>query len=210
MMEALKQTSLPLVGQIMSVTQQLALLDWEGIMGMLARDQPNGFISMDALLGMDTLANDRRHGVCPIPFYELETADWDVLRSADARDAKDLLLRLGVYEYFFPASDELRLGLIEQGLGDRQRIEAAVRVSEQNGHIQGSPNIVDLQDPLAIVTALSEVGYVADGEFGLEITEEGRRFRSTVRYRPKESVFTRILNRITVNATVSPKDFLGS
>ncbi|MBC6714814.1 hypothetical protein H9Q09_01265 [Aurantimonas sp. DM33-3] len=207
MMEAFQQTSSPVVSQLVAVTQQLALLDWQNILAMVGRDQGSGFISVDALLTMDTLAIDRRHGVCPIPFYELQSSEWEMLRSEDVRDAKELLLKLGVFEYFFPAADELRLGLIEQGVNDRARLEAAVRLTDQSGHIPGHATIVDEQDPMAIISALEEVGYVAEGEFGFEVTPDGRSFRSTVRYRPKESVFSRILNRISINASVSPSDF---
>jgi hypothetical protein len=54
---------------------------------------------------------------------------------------------------------------------------------------------------------LRELGYVAEGEHGVEITQTGSVTRSTIKFRPQESVFQRLLNRFSMNVSVSPKDF---
>jgi hypothetical protein len=55
------------------------------------------------------------------------------------------------------------------------------------------------------------MGYIVEGEHGWEVSPAGRTSRMAIKYRPREGVITKIINRFTINANVSinPKDLFG-
>jgi hypothetical protein len=48
---------------------------------------------------------------------------------------------------------------------------------------------------------------IVEGEMTVELGPEGRRVRETVRFKPREGVLSKVLNRISVS--LSLKDLLG-
>ena len=77
------------------------------------------------------------------------------------------------------------------------------------GHPFGDNEIVRSNTNLSeILDDLGNLGYVAEGEHGVEITPSGTAIRSTIKYRHREGIFQRILNRLSLSLSVSPKDFM--
>src|SRR5262245_39986648 len=59
---------------------------------------------------------------------------------------------------------------------------------------------------LETLEELKGIGYVADAEFGLEITEKGRAVRQTINVRPREGLINKISKIVSVKVNVSLKD----
>ena len=84
-----------------------------------------------------------------------------------------------------------------------------VERAPQLGHPFGDLELVrDRSSVPRMLEELKALGYIAEGEQGVEITNEGSVIRSTIKFRPRESVFQRVLNRLSMNVNVSPKDFM--
>jgi hypothetical protein len=210
---AFKNAKLDRLNQILSAVQQITFLDWEDIHHSVARGKPPGenlVISLKNLLTHDTMAVDRNSGVCPIPLYELTGEDWDLLLSGSrVDDIMERLRALGIYQYFFPPADHIALGALDRSLSDRSGVVAsALELAPQMGHPLGAPEIVSGSIRLPeILDDLQSRGLIAEGEVGLEITPTGAMARATVKFRPREGFISKLLARLNVNLSASPKDF---
>ena len=88
----------------------------------------------------------------------------------------------------------------------------AVNEAAELGHPLGDSEIVPTITAVPeILEALKDIGYIAEGEHGIEVSPDGQTSRMTIKYRPREGLVAKLINRIAVNANVSitPKDFLG-
>ncbi len=211
-MRVFSNVALPGLTQLVDVIQQAAYLDWQQIFSNSTERPENPTFSFAKLTEIDNLAIDRKHGVCPIPLYEFTEQDWELFsQGTRIEEAEQRLKALGVYEYFFPAPDELALGIVERGIRDDKAVREIIERAPHIGHPLGSntlvPEITALPD---LLTQLAEAGYVAEGEHRVETTTKGEKVRQTIKFRPKEGVFQRIINRITIKASVnaSARDLL--
>jgi hypothetical protein len=61
-----------------------------------------------------------------------------------------------------------------------------------------------------LIETLSELGYLAEGEHGVEVTPAGQTTRMQLKFRPREGLISKLINRFTVNANISAsiKDIL--
>jgi hypothetical protein len=203
-----KHVQLPQLNQVLAFVQQAASIDWASIV-------QSGFsaIRLTSLLSLDSMDADRRYGVCPIPLYELTERDWEMFLSGTAiNDIQERLKELGIYQYFFPAPDQIALGLADRTRTSTPKIiTSAIQLASEIGHPLGAPELVS--GPLAvadIVERLQQSDLLVEGELGLEMTETGTTARATVKFRPREGLLSKLLQRVTVNAnvSVSPKDLL--
>ena len=115
--------------------------------------------------------------------------------------------RIGIYQYFFPAPDQLLLGLADKQVTKDGSLVVAAEQAPTHGHPLGEPEL--FTDPKSLLETLEElkgIGYVGDAEFGLEITEKGRAVRQTIRVRPRESLINKISKIVSVKVDVSLKD----
>jgi hypothetical protein len=209
---AFKHVTLPTLNQIMDVVQQAANLDWSNIFDNLKEGVADPSISFERLLQIDNTAIDRQYGVCPVPLYEFTPEDWDLFFRGDRVDEVQQRLReLNIYQYFFPAPDQVALGMADKGLTVREDIIKAIHDCQALGHPLGDteivPPITQLPD---LIDALSDRGYLAEGEHGVEVSPAGQTTRMLLKYRPREGLISKLINRITVNANVSAslKDLL--
>ncbi len=77
------------------------------------------------------------------------------------------------------------------------------------GHLWGPMELVSgATSPSEVVEALVEGGFLVEGETTYEVTETGKSARTTVRFRPREGLFAKLLARINVTLSASPKDFM--
>jgi hypothetical protein len=166
----------------MDVIQQVSNLDWAANMSAMRGGAQNLSISVARLRHIDNLEIDRKNGICPLPLYEFSESDWGALTGDEhLDDLRKRLKKLGIYQYFFPAPDQLALGLAERTLGQKRKMIEVIERAPDLGHPFGDLEI--LKDRSSIPK------------------------RSTIKFRPQESVFQRLLNRFSMNVSVSPKDF---
>ncbi|MBB4053546.1 hypothetical protein GGR20_003208 [Devosia subaequoris] len=203
---AFEHVSLPMLAQFVTVLQQAANFDWESAITAAAEKNPNAIISLAGLTAIDNMALDRKNGICPIPLYELDEAEWRTLStSKDVGEVKERLERMGVYQYFFPPEDDLALGFIDKGLSGAAALQNAVTKTQELGHQIAAPTLTTAAgDVRETVEQLQELGYVVEGEFGYEVSASGETRRANFKIRPQESLFSKILGRVSVGVTFDP------
>jgi hypothetical protein len=207
---ALQNVSLPPLPQVMGAIGQVSRLPLGQLMKNIGDKDADIAFAVRGLAEIDNLENDRKYGVCPIPLYELSNDDWELfLSGSDADSIAQRLLDLDIYQYFFPSPDHVALGLVDRGIASEQALVEAVSHVPALGHPFGNFEI--LKSPSALPKLLQDLkssGYVAEGEMGIEISAQGQNVRSIVKFRPRESILSKILNRISFGFSVNPKDFI--
>jgi hypothetical protein len=204
--DSISRSNLPLLSHIINALEQLAAVDWEALkMEDTTAPEQLLYSVIGQMLSLDNLAADRRHGICPIPTYELQDKDWELF--AQGRNTEEMqhrLRQLGIYQYFFPPMDALALGLVEHGKSKPQEIEVAMQVAQAAGHTMTSGELVpDIDELPDLLDALRQGGYLVEGEFATELGPQGKIARQVVRFRPREGLFSKLLSRLSVNATIS-------
>lgn len=213
---SIRRSNLPILSHVLNGVQQLAAIDWEALKSPKEHNaQQMTFMLASQFFALDNLAGDRQHGICPVPTYELTDADWDLFEKGKHIDeVRERLKALNIYQYFFPPADSLALGLVEYGKSTEPEIQSGMSIAEKAGHAVSDSALVPGARALPeLLEALRATGYVAEGEFTTELTPQGRSVRQTVKVRPSEGLFAKLLGRFSVNANLnaglSPKDFLG-
>jgi len=129
-------------------------------------------------------------------------AEEDLSVIDDGRDndmIREILQQHDIMQFFYPPPDALALGLVERGLG-QVRVDEQVTRARKLGHPRGQMEIVPPETRLTeLMETLKDLNYLAEGEISYELTPEGEAHRTTVRYRPREGVVSKLLNRISVN-----------
>lgn len=201
---------MPAMPQILGLIMQAERLPWSDIGKLFSETAATGTLDLRSLMATDNLAADLAAGVCPVPLYELSETDVDMFISGTRLDdARQRLVELGIYQYFFPSPDQLALGLVDEGINRIARVAEVTGIAPQLGHPFGAAELMPTTtDMIETVAQLKALGYVADGEHGIEISESGRVVRSTLKFRPREGLLTKLINRISLSASVSPGDFL--
>lgn len=204
----LDKAAMPAMPLILGLITQAAELPWSDIGKIFGETAATGSLDLSALLATNSLEADLHAGVCPIPLYELSEEDIELFLSGKDLDAARARLRaLGIHQYFFPSRDQLALGLIDQGLRASTEVAAVGDTAPVLGHPFGEAELVGRTDNfVATLAELKAAGFVAEGEFGIEITEPGKTVRGTIKVRPREGLLTKLLNRVSVS--LSPFDAL--
>ena len=156
------------------------------------------------------MAEDLKVGICPLPLNEFSLRELeDIQRGSDVDQMREILRAKGALQYFFPAADQLALGLIDrnQGSSEVSNVAEQVLMAPQIGHPFGPPEITTTTSVPEMIRELHDRGLIADGEIGYEITPQGKTFRATVRFKPREGLVSKILNRVSI--TLGVKDLLG-
>jgi hypothetical protein len=204
--DAAARVRLPFAVQVMDIVEQITNMDWQSTL-----QAPSLETFLSTVLSMTTIdsaAADRQLGICPIPLYDFSEADYELLLSGkDIDELRARLKALGIYQYFFPAPDQLLLGLADKQVTKDGSLVLAAEQAPPHGHPLGDPEL--LKDPRNLLETLEElkgIGYVADAEFGLEITEKGRSVRQTINVRPREGLINKISKIVSVKVNISLKD----
>lgn len=146
----------------------------------------------------DLKESDIELGLCPMPIDEFSTAEIDSLQSGDNLEAlRDILRQHHMLQYFFPAPDQLALGLIERLTFKAipQIVDQLVRVPDL-GHPFGPMELMPAQYSFTdMIQELQKHKLVVVEEEGFKITEEGKLVRAIVRDKPREGMVFKILNR---------------
>ncbi|EBA10830.1 hypothetical protein [Roseobacter sp. CCS2] len=209
-----QRSTLPTSNHMFNLIEQFQALDWDNMFsGDETSDLSQLFINVLTQFSMtDTLAADREHGICPVPTYELSESDWDLFGTTkNIEEVQSRLKDLQIYQYFFPPADSLALGLIDRGTTNQTAIGTGFDLTAAQGH-EVSKNSI-LEETLGInemMEALKSKGYIMEGEFTMELTEEGKTVRKTVNIRPSEGLIARISKIVSLKMDLNLKDILGS
>lgn len=204
-----KHLNLPPLNQVLAAVQQAALLDW-GSIGEMAKDKPeNVIIPLAGLLTVDTMAIDRAHGICPVPLYEFSEDDWDLFMAGRDEGARERLRELDILQYFFPPPDQIAIGLVERRGSSVGTIGEALMLAPELGHPLGRPELTQVAKLSEVVDQLQGMGLLVEGEMGLELSKSGEMTRATIKFRPRESFISKLVQRLSVNLSLGPKDFMS-
>ncbi|MGR3760634.1 hypothetical protein ACUXV3_10965 [Roseobacteraceae bacterium NS-SX3] len=213
LIQATVRSALPVRSHILNLVDQLGAMDWTGFSLLKERD-PQQLLSdvLTRFAGIDNLAGDREQGICPIPTYELTEADWDLFsRNKEVDEIQSRLKDLGIFQYFYPPADELALGMVDRGFPTNEKIVSSLSLAEEQGHLPSAntliPEVEDLPD---LLNGLKAHGYIVEGEFSTELTEEGQSARKLIRLRPREGVIAKLSRLISVSVDLNLKDLTGS
>jgi hypothetical protein len=180
------------IGQLM---EQVMRMNWQ-----LPGDDPGAAVAdFSKLLTTAAPRTDGELGVCAIPVYDFNPSELEVIHSGTDNDAIEAILRdHDILQYFYPAPDQTALGLIDRGQHSAKTIEEIAKVAPELGHPFGSSEIVTADSLPSLIDELRERKLVVEGEIGLELTAEGEQQRATVKFKPREGLISKIINRITV------------
>jgi ribosomal protein S6E (S10) len=184
------------LGQLM---EQLTKMKWQ-----MPGDDPAAVIAdFSKLLTASAPHTDSQLGVCGIPVYEFSSDELEVIHSGSDHDAIQTILRdHDIIQYFYPAPDQTALGLIDRGQHSLDSIGEISQVAPEIGHPYGSSEIVNASELPALIDELQERKLLVEGEFGYELTAEGEQQRATVRFKPREGLISKIINRVTVKVNL--------
>ena len=152
--------------------------------------------------GIDLSVEDLEAGLCLISVDEFLPDEIEsICGAAELEEVQAILRRYNILQYFFPAPDHLALGMIESGRMRflPQLIDQLVRMPDL-GHPFGPTELMPvLYSFTQMVKELQNLALVKEGEFGLELTDEGLKARSSVRGRPREGLLFKTLNQISAS-----------
>jgi hypothetical protein len=139
-------------------------------------------------------------GICGIPLYEFTEQDSELVkRSGDLDAIRDLLRKLDTLQYFFPPPDQLALGLIDRTEPTTELLIAQLESSIARGHPFDQNELVQPSGSLPnLIDELMDRGYVMEGERTLEVTEAGKAIRETIKFKPRESLVSKIINQFSI------------
>ncbi len=124
-----------------------------------------------------------------------------VSSGADSDAVKMIFTEHKVMQYFFPAADQLALGLIDRGTAAEDQLVERLLAVPALGHPFGVNEIAPerVEKIVDLVHTLQEMNLATEGEVSLALTPEGSEIRSTVRFQPREGLVSRVLNRFNIN-----------
>ncbi len=168
----------------------------------------HSIVDLGNIVAIDPVEYDREMGICSVPLYEFDNHSIEVFHEGtDIEAARTILKRYGIFQYFFPPPDHLALGMIDPAPHDFPKLLEDVARVPSIGHPLGISEIVEPGlDIATTVHALKEQGFVVEGEIGLELSESGRTVRSTVKFSPRESLFSEIARIFHIKVDLSLKD----
>lgn len=176
--------------------------------GPLTPDKGGPIVKFGNLAVLDPAEVDRRTGVCSLPLYDLTAEGAEIFhRGVDIEAARHLLKVHDIFQYFFPAPDQLALGLIDKNRAPQDVLVEWLRRPPEVGHPLGQtelvPSVASLTD---VVDSLKERGFSVDGEIGLELTETGKQSRATVKFTPREGFLSKLSRIVSIKVDFNLAD----
>jgi hypothetical protein len=166
------------------------------------------FVDLTNVIHGEGDPTDIELGICGFPLYGMSEADLDSFSArGDVDQARDVLRKHGVLQYFFPAPDQLVLGAIDRGAVISSP-DYPVVLAESLGHPAGQMELVPADTQLPdLIDALVARKLLVSGEVDVQVSEEGIKQRTNVRFSPREGIVSKILNRISVS--IDLKQIIG-
>lgn len=175
--------------------EQIMKMNWQ----MPSEDPDAAVADFSKLLSTPTSYTDGQLGVCAIPVYDFQPDELEVIHSGSAVDEiKETLRRHDILQYFFPAPDQTALGLIDRGQHSFDAVQEMAQVAPEIGHPYGSSEIVSAEQLPDLIDELQDRKLLVEGEVGYELTAEGEQQRAVVRFKPREGIISKLINRVSV------------
>ena len=155
---------------------------------------------LSRLKKFNPIQHDIKYGICPIPIYEFSDNHLQtILEARNAQAVQEILLTHDVLQYFLPSPDHLALGLVESGISKKDDLLSELERTPKDGHPYKKPEITEAKDYLEMIDELQERKLLVEGKFTYEITQEGTTLRNTVKFKPREALISKIINRFKIN-----------
>lgn len=207
-----KYADLNVMSQILQAIQQLAKIEI-----VHEKSSPDGKASgtvsfkLDSLTNFDPTQKDREVGICPVPMYEFSEGEYEtIISGAKIDDIRLILQKHHILQFFYPPPDQLSLGLVDRGVHNPNVLLEQLTGVPEIGHPFGEQEIVPKSiAPYEVIDELRQRKLLVEGEIGYEISEQARSARFAVKFKPRESLLSKLINRFSVN--IDLKDlFKGS
>lgn len=209
MAKAVERVPMPALTHIGSLVQQAALINWHEVLKNSSGDgTTSDTIDLSRLYEFDSSSVDRAYGVCPLPLYQFTENDWELfLRGRRIEELREKLKSLNIYQYFYPAPDQLALGIAERGIAKREEITEIVRSAPSEGHPFGPMELLPTSSNIKdIVEQLVESSFVNEIDHVVKVTSDGAMTRTKIKSTPRESAVSKLINRFKFNVRLSTKD----
>jgi len=130
----------------------------------------------------------------------MDPADAEVVqRGSDLEAIRDVMRRQQIFQFFFPSSDQLALGLVDRGLRQPSQVLDELSKAPSLGHPFGPAELTSPQLPIGeTIDALQEKGLLVEGDIGLEMTGNAQSIRASVRFKPREGIVSKIANNVSI------------
>lgn len=212
LLDVTKSVPLPATAQVVSFIQQVASLDWEKMWKDAGEDFEAFTFPLIDILNQDSTLVDLRHGICPIPMYDFSGDEIEtIVRGANLDDVEEILRKRDIYQYFFPARDNAILSVIDRGEIEKGSLLSAIDALPTIGHPFGREEIITapVRDTVDLVQSLQDAGFAVEGESSYALTPKGETLRSKIKFRPREALISKIINRFKIRfgVRIDTKDF---
>jgi hypothetical protein len=212
MAKAIEHVPMPALTHIGNLVQQATLVNWPQVIEALKKSSEEGTaagtIDLSRLYEFDSSSVDRAYGVCPLPLYQFTENDWELFaQGLRIEDARERLKALNIYQYFFPAPDQLALGVAERGITKREEITEIVRSAPREGHPFGPMELLPTSGDIKnIIDQLAENSFVSEIDHVVKVTNDGAMTRTKIKATPREGAVSKLINRFRFNVRLSTKD----
>ena len=161
-------------------------------------------LDISGLIDSSTL-QDQEVGICAIPIHGFSGDEMEIVSAGREEESiANILRERQVLQYFYPAPDQLALGLIHQKPEPVSRLLEQLDAVPRLGHPYG-PNELTEVGPAAIVELveqLREMGLTAEGNLGVELTPDGKSVRASIRFQPRDGLVARVMNHLNINFNI--------
>lgn len=195
---AIQNLGMQMVPQILDLIQQLASLRLE-INDVQGSEDKEFTVDFSKLIDVDLASEDRSLGICALPIYDMNDTELESVAIGSADSAINFLRQHDVFQYFFPAPDEVAMGLVDRGISSIPSLSHEVDRLPSLGHPHGEMTYVDSATPVGeLVESLQSQKLLVEGEYGLELSDSGRTERISLKFKPKEGPISKLVNRVTM------------
>lgn len=201
--EIIQRTKPNLVAVFQEIVSQLSHLRF-----LQNLEENNDFtIDFQEILTYNPVVYDNNLGICSIPLFLFSVNEAEeFFKKKNQEITRAILKKHGIYQFFYPPVDALALGFIEQEIHQNEDLIKHIENVPNFGHPFGENELIDATKLNHVVDALKEKGLVVEGEFSLGVTENGMEKRMLVKFSPRESIFKRLSNVISVKVDFNIKD----
>ena|SRR6185436_6517976 len=100
------------------------------------------------------------------------------------------------------------LGLVDRGSTSRKSVLDQLVLAPRIGHPQGQMELIPQDTTLPdVIDALQDRGLVVEGEIGLEVGLGGRQIRTSLKFKPREGLISKVISRFSFN--IDLKNLIG-